>query len=300
MTTRDVLEDQLAHVDRDLAEIETQIAEGELDQATAARLRTVYVAERAALVDRIAAANVAAGNPPTGIDTARPAGPEAGHPELGQPGDGQPEAGQPAGIPAGERGISELARRSRTRAIIGSALVAIGFLAVTVVLLNVVTRRAPGELATGGVVSDVAANGGVDLADISNEEMEAVIAENPEVPAMRLALARRYFEAGDFSSAIPHFLVVLEQDGANAEALSSVGWITYLDGRSDIAVEYLDRSIELVPGYEPAYWFRANVLVGLDDAEGAAADLETLLAFDTVPDDIAAAATELLDSLGAG
>ncbi len=278
ITARDVLEDQLAQVDRDLAEIDTQVTDGELDEATAVRLRASYLTERASLVDRIASE----------VDPAAAAD--------GAPAADDDAAGGDADTEAPHSGAES--GRSRNRVVVGSILLFIGFVAVTVVLLNTVTKRAPGELATGGIVSDVATNGGVDLSSISNEEMEAVIAENPDIPAMRLALARRYFEVGDFSSAIPHFLIVLEQDDANAEALSSVGWITYLDGRSDIAIEYLDRSIALVPGYEPAYWFRANVRVGLGDEAGAAEDIEVLLGFDTVPDDIVAAATELLASLG--
>ena len=42
--------DQIEQVDRDLAEIDAQVASGELDAATAARLRAAYEEERAALL----------------------------------------------------------------------------------------------------------------------------------------------------------------------------------------------------------------------------------------------------------
>ena len=47
--------------------------------------------------------------------------------------------------------------------------------------------------------------------------MEAVIAanlDNPQINGMRLALAERYYEAGDYRSAFPHFLAVAESEGA--------------------------------------------------------------------------------------
>jgi tetratricopeptide (TPR) repeat protein len=111
---------------------------------------------------------------------------------------------------------------------------------------------------------------------------------------MRLALARRYFQAGDFTAALPHFLGVLDRE-LNAEALASVGWMTYLSDEPDIAEDYVERSIEVEPDFPQAYWYLGNIrLLGLADPGGAIDPLERLLTYE-LPDDVRTEAEELLD-----
>ena len=244
------LEDQLEQVERDLAEVDEQVAAGELDSQTADELRATYRSERSRIVDEID--------------------------EL-------------AAMPAGD-----VPPRDRKRALIGVGLLLVAFLVVTVALLHTVQQRDPGELVTGGIASDVA-SGGVDLSQVSNEEMEDVVAANPNVPAMRLALARRYFEAGEFDDALDHYLVVLEQQPDDPEALASIGWMTFLSARADVAETYVERAIEIEPDYVQAYWFLGNIrLLGLGDAVGAVAPLERLLSYEGVPDDVRNQAEDLL------
>jgi len=148
--------------------------------------------------------------------------------------------------------------------------------------------------ALGGVAGEVAAGAGVDLSEVTNEEMEAVVAANPEILGMRMALARRYFEAGEFDKALDHYMVVLEQE-PNAEALANVGWMTFLSGRPDVAEPFAERAIELDPSYGPAYWFLANIrFVGLDDPDGAVEPLERLLEIENLPDEIRTEAEAML------
>lgn len=249
-TSVDLLREQLDQVENDLRDVGAQEADGELDAATAERLRATYRTERKSLEARIAEF-------------------EAGEAELDQ-------------------------GPNRRRILVGVALLLAGFVAVTVVLLNTVQERQPGELATGGVAGDVA-SGNIDLSQVTNEEMEAVVAENPEVVGMRLALAGRYFEEGEFDQALPHYMTVLEQDEDNVEALASVGWMTYLSGRPDVANSFVERALALQPDYVQAYWFHGTILLyGLERPADAVAPLQRLLSYDTLPDDIRAEAERML------
>lgn len=248
-TQRRMLADHLEQVERDLVEVSEQLATGELDAATAERLRTTYRTELGALEERISR-----------IDDDRP----------------------------------ERPARDRRRAMIGAVLLLAGFVAVALVLMATVAQRRPGELATGGIVGDVA-GGRVDLADVTNEEMERVVAENPGVVGMRMALAARYFEAGEFDDALPHYMTVLEQDPDNAEALANVGWMTHLSGRPDVGVAFVERAIAAAPDHAQAYWFLANIRFhGLDDPAGAVEPLERLLTYEGLPDEIRTQAEALL------
>ena len=101
----------------------------------------------------------------------------------------------------------------------------------------------------------------------SNETMEAVIAANadhPQINGMRLALAGRYFQAGDFSGAFIHYRGVLERNPTpheEAEALSRLGWMAWAgSGEVALAVETLDRALEAVPDHPQALYFKAIVL----------------------------------------
>jgi cytochrome c-type biogenesis protein CcmH/NrfG len=245
MTTLDVLRDQLEQVDRDLADVGAQVADRELDETTADRLRTTYLRERHELERRIS--------------------------EM-----------------EGREGDGAAAGPDRRRIALGAGIIAVALTVVGVVLINTVQDRAPGDLATGGVASDVAA-GTVDLAGVTNDEMEAVVAENPDVVPMRLALAGRYFEEGDFQRALPHYMTVLEQDPDNPEALANLGWMTYLSDptRADVAATFVERALDSAPDFAQAYWFLGHIrLYGLDDAAGAIEPLERLLLFDGLPDDV--------------
>lgn len=231
----------------DLKDLERQIDAGEVDDTSAARLRSRYeveIADALVTVDAIVA------------------------------GDNRD--------------------RSKRRTWFGVGL----FIAVAGVAVFAVTQaiepRPDGGFATGGVASDVVADGPVDLADITNEEMEAVIAANPDIPGMRLALGRRYVEEGDFSAALPHYLYVLERD-ENPEALMYLGWMTYLSGDPATGAALLERSLTADQGNELAAWFLANALFhGVGDRAGAVPLLEQVIASESAPPDIIAEAQRML------
>lgn len=248
MTTHDALQEQIGQVESDLADLDAEVAAGNLDATTAAELRATYRAERSRLSEEIET-----------LGTAADTGPD------------------------------------RSRVLWGVGLSVGALLLIGGFMLTVVDDRAPGELATGGITSDVA-GGSVDLESVTNEEMEAVIAENPNVTGMRAALARRYFEEGDFSSSLGHYLIVLEQDAGNAEALAIVGWMSFLSQEPDLAESYVVRSLEAAPGYPDALWFLANIrLFGTEDPDGAIGPLQELLSIEGLPDDVRTEAESLLD-----
>ncbi|HEX9854550.1 MAG TPA: cytochrome c-type biogenesis protein CcmH [Acidimicrobiia bacterium] len=194
---------------------------------------------------------------------------------------------------AGAQGeTADAPRKVDRKRLIGAGILVVGGAAVTLAVIGAVADRDPSGLITGGVFQE--ADDPVDLATVTNEELEQVVAENPDVVGMRLALARRYFQAGDFTAALPHFLGVLDRE-LNAEALASVGWMTYLSDEPDIAEDYVERSIEVEPDFPQAYWYLGNIrLLGLADPGGAIDPLERLLTYE-LPDDVRTEAEELLD-----
>ena len=182
------------------------------------------------------------------------------------------------------------------RTAIGAVILILG--AVAVVASGVWSLQDDGtaEGITGGVATEVFEGDGGGLDSVSNEEMEAVIAENPTIVGMRLALAERYVAAGDHSSALDHYLIVLDQDPDQPEALAMVGWLTFLAGESELAEPFVTKALESEPDYPLALWFLANILIANDDPDGAANALERLLGYDLSPE-VRAQAEALLASL---
>jgi tetratricopeptide (TPR) repeat protein len=123
--------------------------------------------------------------------------------------------------------------------------------------------------------------------------MESVVAANPGVIPMRLALARRYLEAGDFDKALDHYFVILEVE-QNPEALANIGWMTHLSGRPDIAVGYVEAALERDPTSLTAHWYVGNIYVTLDRGEEAIVHLTILASNPDLPDEVRDAAVELI------
>lgn len=187
-------------------------------------------------------------------------------------------------------------RRSRPRMMIGAAILGIGAVVIIVAAVVALQDRDPGGSATGGIVDDVVQQGGVDLSTVTNEELEAVVAQNPGVVGMRLALARRYFDAGDFSNALDHYMIVLEA-GEHPEALANVGWMTHLSGRSDLAESFVSRALILAPDSPQAHWFMGVILYeGLGDACGSVGHFELVLGFGDLPEEVRVVSADLLDA----
>jgi cytochrome c-type biogenesis protein CcmH len=169
--------------------------------------------------------------------------------------------------------------RSRTRLITGGAVLVLAFAGIVVVAANSLQDR-PTAAAGAAALDDQ------DLAEVSNETIEAVIeanADHPEVNGMRLALAERYFEAGDYRSAFPHYLLVAEDaDATPAEAITALvrlGWMAYDgNGEVDTATRLVDEALAIDPDSSVALYVRARVRwCGAAEAEQAVETFEGLL-----------------------
>ena len=252
----DRIREQLQQVERDLAEIADQQAAGELDAATVQRLRSRYEAER---------------------DTLRRELSVTVEPEQSSE---RAESAEP------------VAPLITGRRLAGAAVLVVAAIGLTIGVVSA-TGDSPG---VEGVASDVVAGGGVNLDEITNEQMEQVIAENPDIAPMRLALADRYFAAGEFSSALTHYMYVLDTLGVDDPgALANVGWMTYQSGVPDTAASFVERSLQIQPDGGVAFWYLANIRFhGLDDPIGAIEPLQSLLRYDNLPEELRSAATELL------
>ena len=226
---------------RDLEAIEAQRAAGLLDDGTAERLWARYAREALATQDATGTRDAPEGSGSLVDDKPTGRGPWA----------------RPLGI---------------------LVLVA-GAAAATTVGLDV-TDRGAGEFVTGNeaTASSRGATGqGRDLSQVTNEELEEVVAANPDVVAMRLRLAHRYLDDGELDRAVQHYLQVLERED-DPEAMSHLGWILFTQGRVDLAAPLLEASRRLDPQEPEAIWFQANLLLyGQDDAGAAIPLLEDLL-----------------------
>jgi tetratricopeptide (TPR) repeat protein len=245
----------------ELTDIDTQLSDGELDVATADKIRARYEGE---LADLEAAERA----------------------ELEMTAD---EGDSPGADPARK----QLDQR---------ALVGIGLVAIVLVVIGVFAVRSlntPAVVGADGIVGEIVrGESQVDLSTISNEEMEVIVAENPDIVPMRLALARRYFEAGEFDKALDHYFEVLDRE-RNPEALANVGWMTYLSQRPDIAANYVEVALEIQPDFLAAQWFLGNIYTTLGRLDEAEALLLVVVASNDVPDDVRQSARELLDQIDA-
>ena len=253
MTDRKQLEERLEIAKRDLAELAQQVEAGEIDEDTADTLRANYQAE---LDD---------------VDARLGSSPVVGKAETAQK----------------DAGLDDSATtqpRSARRAIIGSVIV-IAALSVAIFLAagdinpETTTTVAAGSEAPGGL--------SIDPNSVSNEQLEEVVAQNPAINAMRLALADRYFEEENYTKALDHYLIIAENNPTPAEegrALSRIGWMAYTTGQPEAAEQYLQTSLTIDPTNDETKLFLGFVLLyGLEDAEAAIPWLEEVAQVPDLP-----------------
>ena len=123
-----------------------------------------------------------------------------------------------------------------------------------------------------------------DLSTVTEAEMEQVIAANPNVIGMRLALAERYLDEGDVAGALRHTAVAVELPATDQDyerALRLHGWASALNGAPAAGAEYLRAALALSPTDRDALYFLAKVTYeGLHDPQAALAPLAQLAAMD--------------------
>lgn len=133
-----------------------------------------------------------------------------------------------------------------------------------------------------------------DLDDVSNETIEAVIAanlDNPQINGMRLALAERYYSAGAYSAAFPHYLAVAESATSSESqlvtALVRLGWMAWEGNQEvDAALGMFDQALAVDPNSSTALYLKGQVLwCGAADAQQAEELFEQVLSLADLPEE---------------
>lgn len=192
-------------------------------------------------------------------------------------------------------------RRSRAKVVYGVIAGLIVIITVVWLLASFVGDRPPGGFATGNEVQGTAAAApvpsavpGRDLSKVSDAEMEAVIAENPDVLEMRLALAQRYTDKGRYDQAVAQYLAVLQRDAGNAEAQAHLGWAMLQVGRPRDALPLVDRALRTQPTMLHALWFKANILLYGNSDPGGAIDVLRTMQREPLSPEVSKQVTDLL------
>jgi len=173
------------------------------------------------------------------------------------------------------------------RMLVGGLVLAVSFGGIVVAAGFFLQDRA-------GPTSGVASMATEDLDSVSNETMEAVIAANsndPQINGMRLALAERYYELGDYGSAFPHYLTVAESEiaseGEAVAALIRLGWMAWDgNGAADPAIGMFDQALAIDQSSTTARYLKGQVLwCGVGDFDAAAALFTEILTAENLATD---------------
>lgn len=171
------------------------------------------------------------------------------------------------------------APRSRRRIIVGGLVLTAAFAGIVVMAGFFLQDR-------GGPASGAADLSGQDLSEVSNQTMEAVIGanlDNPQISGMRLALAERYFDEGDYQSAFDHYMAVARSptstDAQAITALIRLGWMAWDGSRAaDAALGMFDQALAIDPSSTTALYLKGQVLwCGKFDPDQAARLFDEIL-----------------------
>jgi cytochrome c-type biogenesis protein CcmH/NrfG len=149
---------------------------------------------------------------------------------------------------------------------------------------------------------------GRDLSQISNDELEAAVAANPDVVAMRLALVERYLTAADgehddaarvqqldkakFHAGEAAARATTPED--QARSLRYLGWTTAMTTDPAQGAAFLEQSLEQDPSNPDTLWFLAVVrFERLGDAASALPLLQQLQSLATTDTQRQAVQSEL-------
>lgn len=144
-------------------------------------------------------------------------------------------------------------RRARASTLIYGAAITAGILAAAVLLPQYVAPRPEGGFVTGNeVLGTEPAPPSRDLSTVTEAEMEEVLAANPTVVGMRLALAKRYLQKANLDKAAEHYGVALKQDPGNPDVQAGAARLLFEMGRPDAALRFVTRALEIDPSSRAA------------------------------------------------
>ena len=261
---RDRLEDRRSQVTRDLAELEEQTAECEVETETAERLHDVYTAELLEIDEALSL--IAANEPATPVaDEAIEATDDSGSASQGW---------RAAGF--------------STKAAVGAAALLAVITGLIILAGNGFGLPGSSDEAAPGVTVPA---GPLDIASMSTDELEAFLAQFPASVSVRLALGDRHLAAGDTMSAIEHYAAVADGDDATplerSRALARIGYLSYATGQLESARQTLMESLELNENNTEAALYLGYVLLnGFDAPQAAIPYFEKALADPTMPPNI--------------
>lgn len=254
---RDQLRELADQTVRDIVELDDQVAAGEIPEAAAEPLRRHYEV----LADQALRAldTDDDGEPATPVEPARPR------------------------------------RRAWTLAY-GLAGVA-ALVAALVLLPDSVLTRPTGGFVTGNEVMTAPGAPPLDpTARVPDAQLEQVVAANPGVVGMRLALADRYVAEGKYDPAMRHYLDALRREPRNAEGLAHLGWLLFQIRQDGPAWDSVNEALAVDPSLQDALWFRA--VIALDGRKDPATALATLAQLErgTLSPEVAAQVKQLTDT----
>lgn len=161
-----------------------------------------------------------------------------------------------------------------------ATLAGVAVVVVAVLLAVVLSGDGGGDDAAGGGPGAGATTTTVDLSSVPNEELERVVAENPDIVPMRLRLVERYLRGNELANARLHAeeaAVRATSIDDRARALRYLGWTTALLGEPEQGEGIIVESLALDPSNRDSLYFLARVRFELlDDPAGALQPLEIL------------------------
>ncbi len=260
---------------RDIVELDAQVAAGEIPAEAAQPLRHRYEA----LAGRALQALDTDTDGAVGID--------------GGSGDGGSDEGGSGDDPDSPV-VAASSRRPRAWTLLYTLAGVAALVAALVVLPNSVLTRPTGGFVTGNEVQATAGAPPLDpTATVTDAQLEQVVAANPAVVGMRLALADRYVAEGEYDPAMRHYLAALRQEPNNAEALAHLGWLLLQIRQDGPAWDSVNQALAIDPTLQDALWFRANIaLYGRNDPATTLATLQDLQRRDP-PAEVAAQVQQL-------
>lgn len=110
------------------------------------------------------------------------------------------------------------------------------------------------------------------------EQLEQVVADQPDNIDARRRLGDLHFAEDRFDQALEQYLIVLERFPQQAQTLARAGWIAFEGGDSVTGHRLVRENLAVAHDDPEALWYLAQIRMhGLEDPQGAVAPLRRLL-----------------------